>query len=238
MRMSVSATAAFRGWSSPFSFGLLSEMSLPRLSSRTCAAVLLAVAFCMASPATAAAQVVLTFVAKRGTGGLDFPHSMLRISGTTQSGEVIDRNLGFMPVDQSVTMVLGRRVSAAVIDRSEASIPWELVTPHLSVQIPDTALDAVIVRLRYWNENKNGGYDVYAQNCIAFLADIAGTIGLNPGGFLTSLAELNPPGSFPGILPEPVANPVPEAQPDLPSPAVPESPAVEAPEPATVPALT
>lgn len=221
-------------------------MLLSWFSFRTCAAVLVAFAFLMASPSTASAQVVVTFVAKRGTGGLDFPHSMLRIAGTTESGEAIDRNFGFMPAEENLSFMLGSRVSGAVMDRPEASISWDLITPHISVQIPDTVLDAVIARFRYWNNNENGGYDFHTQNCIAFLADIAGTIGLkvppghslSPGGFLTSLAELNPPGSFPGILPEPVANPVPEAQPDLPSPAVPESPAVEAPEPATVPALT
>jgi hypothetical protein len=218
-------------------------MILSWLKLRTCAAVLAAMTFSMALPSTADAQVVLTFVAKRGSGGLDFPHSMLRITGTTQSGEAIDRNFGFMPVDGSLTIALGRRVTAAVIDRSEASIPWDLITPHLSVQIPDTALDAVIVRFRYWNENENGGYDVYSQNCIAFLADIAGTVGLkvppgdhlSPAGFLTSLAELNPPGSHPGILPEPVANPVIKEQPDLPPTAVPESPAAGAPQPAPAP---
>lgn len=192
-------------------------MILSWLSFRTWAAALVAVALCAALPSAASAQVVLTFVAKRGTGGLDFPHSMLRITGTTQSGEAINRNFGFMPVDQSVVMVLGGRVTGAVMDRSDASIPWDVITPHLSVQIPDTVLDAVIVRFRHWNTGENGGYDLFSQNCIAFLADIAGTVGLavppgdhlSPGGFLSELAELNPPGSHPGILAEPVANPVP-----------------------------
>lgn len=192
-------------------------MILSWLSLRIWAAVLVAAVLCVAAPSAACAQVVLTFVAKRSTGGLDFPHSLLRITGTTQSGEAIDRNFGFMPVDQSFTMILGARVSGAVIDRSEASIPWDIVTPHLSVQIPDTVLDAVIVRFRYWNTGENGGYDVFSQNCIAFLADIAGTVGLtvppgdhlSPGGFLSELAEMNPPGSHPGILAEPIPNPVP-----------------------------
>jgi hypothetical protein len=207
------------------------------------AALMLAMVLCVALPSDAKAQVVLTFVAKRGQNTLDFPHSLLRISGTTESGEAINRNFGFMPVEQSVGMMLGGRVSGAVLDRSEASIPWDIVTPHISVQIPDTVLDAVIVRFQYWNNNENGGYDFFSQNCIAFLADVAGTIGLtvppgdhlSPGGFLSSLAELNPPGSHPGILPEPVANPVLQEQPDLPSPAVPEGAAAEAPEPVPAP---
>lgn len=219
-------------------------MILSRLNWRTCAAVLAAFAFCLTLPSTASAQVVLTFVAKRGAEALDFPHSMLRITGTTESGEAIDRNFGFMPKDDSLTMMLGGRVSGAVIDRPEASIPWELVTPHISVQIPDSMLDAVIVRFRYWNENQNGGYDFFDQNCIAFLADIAGTVGLkvppgahlSPGGFMRELAEMNPPGSFPGILPSPVPNPEPldptaEAPVDAAAPTVPE-PEATSPDPA------
>ena len=181
---------------------------------------------------------MLTFVAKRGADALDFPHSMLRITGTTESGEVIDRNFGYMPKDGGLTMMLGRRVSGAVIDRPEASIPWELVTPHISVQIPDSVLDVVIDRFRYWNENQNGGYDFFDQNCIAFLADIAGTVGLkvppgahlSPGGFMRELAEMNPPGSFPGILDVPVANPAPD---DPPVESPPETLAAPAPEPET-----
>jgi hypothetical protein len=182
-----------------------------------------------ALPISADAQVVLTFAAKRAEDTLGIPHSYLRIGGTTQSGEDISRTFGFMPVEESAFMVLGDRVRGAVIDEPEAGIEWERVTPFLSVQIPDTTLDAVILRFRYWNENENGGYDAYAQNCIAFLADIARTSGLkvppgshlSPSGFLETLAELNPPGSLPGIQEVPVANPSPPDEPAASSPEIP-----------------
>jgi len=189
----------------------------------------------------ASAQVVLTFAAKRAEDSLGIPHSYLRITGTTESGEAIQRTFGYMPIEQSPLLALGDRVRGAVIDEPEAEIEWERVTPFISVQVPDTTLDAVIVRFRYWNENQNGGYDAWSQNCIAFLADIARTAGLkvppgshlSPSGFLETLAELNPPGSLPGILTTPVANPAPVDTPDAappqgpgPMPSDPEAPGV------------
>ena len=196
---------------------------------------------CFGFPANADAQVVLTFAAKRAEDSLGIPHSYLRITGTTESGEAIQRTFGYMPIEQSPLLALGDRVRGAVIDEPEAQIEWERVTPFISVQVPDTTLDAVIVRFRYWNENQNGGYDAWSQNCIAFLADIARTAGLkvppgshlSPSGFLETLAELNPPGSLPGILTTPVANPAPVDTPDAappqgpgPMPSDPEAPGV------------
>lgn len=180
-------------------------------------ALALAVFLGLGLSSAASAQVVLTFAAKRAEDSLGVPHSYLRIGGATQSGEDIQRTFGFMPDEQSMFMVLGARVRGAVVEEPEDRIVWERVRPFLSVQIPDTMLDAVILRFKYWNENQNGGYDAYSQNCIAFLADIARTIGLkvppgshlSPSGFLEKLAELNPPGSLPGILDTPVANPAP-----------------------------
>ena len=182
-----------------------------------CIALVLVVLLGLCVSSQAAAQVVLTFAAKRAEDTLGIPHSYLRISGTTQSGEDIQRTFGFMPDQQSMFMVFGARVRGAVVEAPEDRIAWELVRPFLSVQIPDTTLDAVILRFKYWNENQNGGYDAWSQNCIAFLADIARTIGLkvppgshlSPSGFLETLTELNPPGSLPGILDVPVANPAP-----------------------------
>lgn len=203
-------------------------MAAYRLSA-TLATLVSCVVLSFGFPVHASAQVVLTFAAKRAEDSLGIPHSYLRIGGTTQSGEDIRRTFGFMPVGESLFMVLGDRVRGAVIDEPEAGIEWDRVTPFLSVQIPDTTLDAVILRLRYWNENENGGYDAYAQNCIAFLADIARTAGLkvppgshlSPSGFLGELAELNPPGTLPGILTAPVANPSPADQPDANTPDTP-----------------
>jgi len=188
----------------------------------------------------AAAQVVLTFASKRAESSLGVPHSYLRIGGTTESGEDIQRTFGFMPSEESPFMILGDRVRGAVVDEPETKIEWERVTPFLSVQIPDATLDAVILRFRYWNENENGGYDAWSQNCIAFLADIAGTIGLkvppgshlSPSGFLQTLVELNPPGSLPGILDVPVANPAPLDPPTTETPEIPEPASPEAAEPA------
>jgi len=194
----------------------------------------------LAMSSSAAAQVVLTFAAKRAESSLSVPHSYLRIGGTTESGEDIQRTFGFMPSEESPFMLLGDRVRGAVIDEPEAEIEWERVTPFLSVQIPDVTLDAVILRFKYWNENENGGYDAWSQNCIAFLADIAGTIGLkvppgshlSPSGFLQTLVELNPPGSLPGILDVPVANPSPPDPPaeDIQDALEPAPPAPAAPE--------
>ncbi len=163
------------------------------------------------------AQAVITFAAKRGEDRFAVPHGYVRISGTTQSGETLSHVLGFMPVEASRRLVWGGRVRGAVVGKPEAEIVWDRVQPFLSIQIADTALDAVLVRFRYWHANQNGGYDVYDQNCITFLADIARTLGLkvppgsslSPSGFLRQLAAMNPPGSVAGILAAPVANPSP-----------------------------
>ncbi len=209
-------------------------------------ALALTLVLSLAAPTGASAQVVLTFAAKRAESSLGIPHSYLRISGTSESGEAIQRTFGFMPQEESAFMVLGDRVRGAVVDEPEAEIEWERVRPFVSVQIPDATLDAVILRFKHWNENENGGYDAYSQNCIAFLADIAGTIGLrvptglhlSPSGFLASLSEMNPPGSIPGLLASPVPNPSPAALappgPDIP-PDVPAGPPVSPAEASTTP---
>jgi hypothetical protein len=209
------------------SFGLRLKVRFP--PGPTIASVIALVVLCVGFPDHARAQAVLTFAAKRAEDALGIPHSYLRITGTTESGEGIHRTFGYMPVEQSSFLALGDRVRGAVIDEPEAGIEWDRVTPFLSVQVPDKTLDAVIVRFRYWNENRNGGYDAYSQNCIAFLADIARTAGLrvppgshlSPSGFLSELAELNPPGTLPGILTAPVANPAPADQPDANTPDTP-----------------
>jgi len=53
-------------------------------------------------------QVVLTFAAKRAEGTLGIPHSYVRISGTTESGESIQRTFGFMQVERSPPRGPGR----------------------------------------------------------------------------------------------------------------------------------
>ena len=222
-----------------YSFGLRLKVLLP--PGPAIASVIALVVLCVGFPDQARAQVVLTFAAKRAEDALGIPHSYLRITGTTESGEGIRRTFGYMPVEESSFLALGDRVRGAVIDEPEAGIEWERVRPFLSVQIPDTTLDAVIVRFRYWNENQNGGYDAWTQNCIAFLADIARTSGLkvppgsylSPAGFLDTLAEMNPPGSVPGLLASPVPNPTPQ---DLaPAPETPPETLVPPTESATAP---
>ena len=45
-------------------------------------------------------------------------HAVLRITGTTESGEAIQRTFGFMPREGSAFMVLGDRVQGAIIDEA------------------------------------------------------------------------------------------------------------------------
>ncbi|NBB53484.1 hypothetical protein GVN24_34995 [Rhizobium sp. CRIBSB] len=84
---------------------------------------------CLGFPANADGQVVLTFAAKRAEDSLGIPHSCLRITGTTESGEAIQRTFGYMPVEQSPLLALGDRVRGAVIDEPEAEIEWDPVGP-------------------------------------------------------------------------------------------------------------
>ncbi len=185
--------------------------------------LLMALVLGISLPTGAEAQVVITFAAKRGdpTALLQIPHSYMRITGTTESGEAIDRTLGLMPSESSNLMLFGKRVAAEIVDSPASMVEWDRVQPFISVQIPDTTLDAVIVRLRSWSSGENGGYGLYTDNCIAFIGDIARTIGLrtppgrhlSPSGFMRDLAEMNPPGSVPGVLSSPVPNPTPEDKP-------------------------
>lgn len=182
--------------------------------------LLIAMILGMFVPTGADAQVVITFAAKRGdpTALLQIPHGYMRITGTTESGEAIDRTLGLMPSEGSNLLLFGQRVAAEIVDSPASMVEWDRVQPFISVQIPDTTLDAIIVRLRSWSAGENGGYGLYTDNCIAFVGDMARTIGLrtppgrhlSPSGFMRDLAAMNPPGSVPGVLPSPVPNPAPE----------------------------
>lgn len=178
-------------------------------------ALVLAIGIALAAPASAAAQAVLTFTASRASGPLGIPHAFLRITGTTESGETLHRTIGYMSSGNAISAVLGRKVRGNVVRTEDAETDWSRVQPFLSVQIPDAVLDAVLLRIKFWNDNQNGGYSAYVQNCIAFLDDIAATIGLrtppgasvSPGRYLAALAAMNPPGSSPGVLAIPLPNP-------------------------------
>ena len=178
--------------------------------------LLVAVLWLAAWPAAAA--VVLTFYGHEGLrvrgNWLYFPHAYLRLSGTLETGEPVERAVGFTARHPGPQLLLFP--GPGMLKEPEPAYLAEGV-PYLSVEISDAAFHELGRRIDWWGTPQGSRYDLNRRNCIAFVADVAQAVGLrtpsprtlSPNGFLKDMVVMNPAGSVPGLLPAPVVAPVP-----------------------------
>jgi hypothetical protein len=161
----------------------------------------------------AAAGVVLTFYGHEGLqvrgGWVNFPHAYVRFSGTLETGEPVERAVGFIARDPGPQLLLFS--GAGIVKEPQPAYVAEGI-PYLSVEISDETYHALTQRIAWWATPEGSRYNLNRRNCIAFVADLAQRTGLrtpahetlSPNGFLKDMVAMNPPGSIVGLLPAPV----------------------------------
>lgn len=128
----------------------------------------------------AAAEIRVTFYshgwAVGSAGETYFPHAYIRIEGSTADGPPVDETFGF---------------TAANLSRAVKNLPG-LVTPanprfpgasvaHFGLVISDEQYRTLMARIAWWKTPEGSLYNLGSRNCIDFVADMAGTLGLEPG---------------------------------------------------------
>lgn len=167
-----------------------------------------------------AAAVTVTFYGHEGAqvrgGWLYFPHAYLRLHGTLDTGETVDRAVGFTARSPGPQLLLFS--GPGILKEPEPAYLAEGVA-YLSVEISDEAFHRITARIDWWGTPEGSRYNLNKRNCIAFVADVAQRLGLrtpshetlSPNGFLKDMVAMNPAGSVPGLLPQPAPPPVPAA---------------------------
>ncbi|MBX9574798.1 MAG: hypothetical protein K2X07_04080 [Caulobacteraceae bacterium] len=165
-----------------------------------------------------AAAVTVTFYGHEGAqvrgGWLYFPHAYLRLHGTLDTGETVDRAVGFTARSPGPQLLLFS--GPGILKEPEPAYLAEGVA-YLSVEISDEAFHQITARIDWWGTPEGSRYNLNKRNCIAFVADVAQRLGLStpshetlsPNGFLKDMVALNPAGSVPGLLSAPAPAPVP-----------------------------
>lgn len=163
-----------------------------------------------------AAAVTVTFFGHEGAqvrgGWLYFPHAYVRLHGTLESGETVERSVGFTARSPGPQLLLFS--GPGILKEPDAVYVAEGV-PYLSVEISDEVFHQITARIDWWGTAEGSRYNLNKRNCIAFVADVAQRLGLrtpshetlSPNGFLKDMVAMNPPGSLPGLLPAPVPAP-------------------------------
>jgi len=175
--------------------GRLPHAILSKRLAALAAALLLALA---ATPAFAA--VTITFYSKEL--GASFPHAFVTMSGTLdRSGERIDVDYGFTAKTVTPAILMGRVAGEVISDHGAAYI--KASDKHFSLTLSDSEYDRVLATVNRWKASPQPSYDLGSHNCIHFVAQIAGSLGLQaevpknltkkPRSFLQHLTRENRP---------------------------------------------
>ena len=157
------------------------------------AAALLAVG---ASPAWAAVEI--TFYSKEL--GSSFPHAFFTVAGTPDRGGArIDEDYGFTAKAVTPAILFGRVGGEVITNHTESYV--EASDPHFSLTLTDAEYDRVMETVARWRARKQPSYDLDKANCIHFVGEVAGAIGLRtdvrkglmkkPRSYLESVSALN-----------------------------------------------
>ena len=106
-----------------------------------------------------------------------FPHAFVRLTGTDEStGQSYDTNYGFTPVRLSTGILFGsvngmiQTVDPVYVSRSDR---------HFSLKLNDEQYRAVLAVVEKWRTAPQPNYRLNSRNCVHFVADIAGALGLH-----------------------------------------------------------
>ena len=169
--------------------------------------ILFALAIATLSPASARAQVAITFYSH--DFGTTFPHSFFTVKGRLQrGGPDIDSNYGYTPKVVETAILFGGWVGGEI----ETSKPGYVASSrrHFSVVVPDEKYDALMALVQKWGARQKG-YNLSKQNCVHFVGEAAAIIGLKvnfnnglikrPRSFIDAMMQDNAPwfASYNGI---------------------------------------
>lgn len=177
----------------------------------------------------AAAEVKVSFYSHGwgvGPNGFTyFPHAFIRIEGAPAGGEPVDDTFGFTATDPTAAALNLRGYVKPADPRYIGNSQL-----HFWVIINDDTYRVMMDRIAWWQSPEGWVYNIRSRNCIDFVADMAATLGLEPGGTRTwkpgvfmddtvrrNAGKLILPGAAPAVQPDP-PNPSP-AQPDAGLPA-------------------
>ena len=127
------------------------------------------------SAAPAAAAVQITFYSKQLSSS--FPHSFVVMRGTLdRNGARIDEDYGFTARSVSPAILMGS-VKGHVVSDHDASYV-RASDAHFTVTISDSEYERVMAVVERWRTMRQPSYDLGSRNCIHFVAQIAGAIGM------------------------------------------------------------
>lgn len=129
---------------------------------------------------SAAAEVKVTFyshgwgVGPRGE--TYFPHAFIRIEGQPADGPPINETFGFTGTNLSRAMSNRPGVVMSADPRYLGAS-----TAHFWLIITDDQHRALMALITWWKTPEGSTYNLRTRNCIHFTAEVARTLGLEPG---------------------------------------------------------
>lgn len=163
----------FRGFANP-TLGeepVIPSFRLPRLIA------VLAAAFLALAAAPGWAAVSITFYSKEF--GTSFPHAFVVVQGTLDRGGArIDEDYGFSAKTISPAILWGKVAGKVISDHSADYVKGS--DRHFTVSLTDSEYDRVMATIARWRSAKQPSYDLDRHNCVHFVAELAGAIGMTP----------------------------------------------------------
>lgn len=125
-------------------------------------------------------QIRVTFYAHGwGTapnGNTYAPHAFIRIEGNPDGGAAVDETYGFTATNLMNAMAH----KAGFVEAADPRYIGE-AHPYFWLTITDAQYHALRTRIDYWKSPEGSLYSLWSRNCITFVADMAATLGLEPG---------------------------------------------------------
>ena len=144
------------------------------------ARALLAIAFALLCANGAHAAVTISFYAHHlGSKGLwvEFPHAYVTLTGTPDAGgPAVKANFGFTPPVVGPGVLFGW-TDGVVIGADDAYVAKD--TPYLTFPLSDKQYAAVLAVAERYRSYPQPSYEIDKRNCVLFVKDVAGTLGLS-----------------------------------------------------------
>ena len=158
----------------------------------------LAAALLVAAAGPAGAAVTITFYSKEL--GATFPHAFVTMAGTLdRGGPAINVDYGFTAKTVSPAILWGRVAGEVISNHGAAYIKGS--DKHFSLALSDAEYDRLMGTIARWRQAPQPSYDLGRHNCVHFVAELAGTLGMTadtpprlmkkPRSYLEHLTEEN-----------------------------------------------
>jgi hypothetical protein len=123
------------------------------------------------------AAVSITFYSKEL--GASFPHAFVILEGTPDRGGArIEEDYGFTAKTISPAILWGKVAGEVITNHSASYVKGS--DRHFTVSLSDSEYDRVMATIARWRAAKQPSYDLDKHNCVHFVAELAGSIGMTP----------------------------------------------------------